>query len=84
MQTSRKIHRKIAIAELIAKVGEKLNEKGTKIIGGDRYFFVGKYSAVFHWISMKIIMQCWNCKHGRSSGKTRKLKFKKNRMVKFV
>jgi hypothetical protein len=46
MQTCRKTQRKCTIAELIGKVGGKLEGKGKKAIGVDHHFCGVKYGAV--------------------------------------
>ena len=52
MQTCKKTHRKCTVAELIWKVGRKLEGKGIQATGEDHHFCEGKYSAGFQGIRM--------------------------------
>ena len=63
MNTCRKTHWKYAVAELIWKVGEKLEVQGMKATGGDHIFGVGKYPADIECTSMgmgwNLVSETW-------------------------
>ena len=46
------MHWKCTVAELIGKVGVKLEGKGTQATSEDQHFCVGKYSEGCGWISI--------------------------------